>query len=131
MSDSSSSGFALRLLAKALLNILLVWIMAEYVDRYFFLTGGFPAYLVMGSLITLLNLFVRPILYLITLPLKLFATILASVLVNGLFVQLILEISQYMDQKILTLDIEGGFVGWLTVATILGFANWVIKVVLK
>lgn len=122
---------SLRLLAKAILNILLVWALDILIPMYFVVTGGWVAYLVIGALISLLNFFVRPILYVISLPFKLFATVLAFIIVNGLFVQLLYEISLYLDQNLVTLDIRGGIIGWSIVAVAIGLANWLMKIALK
>jgi len=120
----------MRILIKALLNFTVVWLMATYMSQYFQMTGGFIAVIIIGSLLTLLNMFVRPILDIITLPLKLFATIIAIILVNGVFVQLIHIISQEMNPDLVTLEIFGGLWGWTVVAIVFGFSNWVIKEIL-
>ena len=129
MSDSKSS-WPLRILIKALLNFTVVWLMATYMDQYFQMTGGYIAVIIIGSLLTLLNMFVRPILDIITLPLKLFATIIAIIIVNGVFVQLIHIISQEMNPDLVTLEIFGGLWGWTIVAVAFGFSNWIIKEIL-
>lgn len=122
---------SLRLLTKAILNVLLVWGLATLIPMYFAVTGGWFAYIIIGALISLLNFFVRPILYLIALPFKLFATILALIIVNGLFVQLLYEASLYLDQSLVTLNIQGGLIGWSVVAIAFGLANWLMKIALK
>ena len=122
---------SLRLFAKAILNVLLVWTLDVVIPMYFVVTGGWFAYIIIGALISLLNFFVRPILYLISLPFKLFATILALIIVNGLFVQLLYEASLYLDQTIVTLDIRGGLIGWSIVAIAFGLSNWLMKIALK
>ncbi|MBU0766261.1 phage holin family protein [Patescibacteria group bacterium] len=129
MSDSKSS-WPMRILIKALLNFAAVWLMATYMNQYFQMTGGFAAVIIIGSLLTLMNMFVRPILDIVTLPLKLFATIIAIIIVNGVFVQLIHIISQEMNPDLVTLEIFGGLWGWTVVAVTFGFSNWVIKEVL-
>ena len=128
MSDQTSDGLSLpaRVLLRALLNIGLVWFMAIQLEAYFFLTGGFQAYVIVGSLLTLLNIFVRPFLALVTLPIKLFATLLAIIVVNGAFVQLVDYAVQRMQPDLVTLEIYGGLWGWIVVATILGVGNWLM-----
>ncbi len=131
MPSSESSHIALRILLRALLNVLLVWLMATYLDQYFQLIGGWPAYVIVGALLTLMNIFVRPVLKILTLPFKLFATILAILLVNGVFVWLTVLIVQKMEPDLVRLEIFGGPWGWIVVATILGLGNWVMKEMLK
>jgi putative membrane protein len=132
MSDNSSSGsLPLRITIKAGLNIFLVWLLAAYLDQYFQLTGGWRAIIIVEALITLLNLIVRPVLAIITIPLRLFATILAVIIVNGVFVWLTQLMVERMDPAIVQLEIFGGLWGWIVVAVILGFANWLEKELLK
>jgi len=70
----------LRLTLRFLLNIALVWALLSFVPQAFVLTGGFPASIVVGALLTLMNIVVRPALDLVTVPLKLIATLLAFIL---------------------------------------------------
>ncbi len=121
----------IRLLLRFLLTIVLVWAMATYMDQYFFVTGGWIAYVIIAALITLMNLIVRPILELVTLPLKLLATIVAIIIVNGVFVWLTILIISYMEPTLVTAEIQGGIGGWIVVAIILGLAKWLMKVTLK
>jgi len=120
----------LKILLTVLMNMLLVWFMGVFLNQYFQLTGGPAAYVIVGSLLTLMNLFVRPILHLITLPLKLIATLLAVVIVNGVFIQLTHLIVLRMDPEIVSLEIFGGLWGWIIVAGMLGFGNWLVKEIL-
>ncbi|MBT3293586.1 phage holin family protein [Candidatus Peregrinibacteria bacterium] len=131
MADSDSLSLPARLFIRAVLNIGLVWGMTTYMGQYFVLTGGIQAFIIVGALLTLMNIFVRPILAVLTLPLKLFATVLAIIIVNGVFVQLTHEIVQYMEEGLVTLEINGGLWGWILVAVILGLGNWIMKVLMK
>ena len=131
MSERKGPSLPLKVLLKALMNIFLVWLMGTYMDQYFQLTGGPSSYVIVGSLLTLMNIFIRPVLDIITLPLKLFAMILAIIVVNGLFVQLTVSIAQQMDPAVVSLEIFGGLWGWIVVATVFGVGNFVIKEILK
>ncbi|PIQ76196.1 hypothetical protein COU78_01405 [Candidatus Peregrinibacteria bacterium CG10_big_fil_rev_8_21_14_0_10_49_24] len=130
---ASEGGLSLpaRVLLRAVLNIALVWFLATYFYAYFEITGGLAAYIIVGSLLTLMNIFVRPLLEIFTLPLKLFATILAIIIVNGVFVQLTTYIVDNMQENLVTLNIHGKLWGWIVVATILGVGNWIIKAMLN
>lgn len=131
MSENTSDSLSLpaRILLRAILNVTLVWFMATKMSVYFHLTGGMAAYIIVGSLLTLMNIFVRPLLAIITLPLKLFATLLAIIAVNGAFVQLTDYIVQRMQPDLVTLEIYGGLWGWIVVAVILGVGNWIMKII--
>ena len=121
----------LQILLRFLLTILLVLAMQTFMDQYFFLSGGWTGIVVVSALLTLMNLIVRPILNAITLPLRFLATILAIILVNGVFLWLTYAITFRMDPDIVTLEILGGFGGWLVVALTLGIANWAMKMIVK
>jgi len=131
MSNDSGGSLPLKITIKAILNVTLVWAMATYLDQYFALTGGWRAIVIVGALLTLLNLLVRPILAVLTLPLKIFATILAVIVVNGIFVWLVHLLVLKMDPAIVGLEIFGGVWGWIVVAAAIGFANWVMKEIIR
>jgi uncharacterized membrane protein YvlD (DUF360 family) len=133
MSETSTgrAPLPLILIIKFVLNVAMAWFLATQLDQYFQLTGGLGAYVVVGALLTLMNMIVRPLLHIITLPLKLFATLAAVIIVQAGFVQLTVMIVRKMDPAVLTLEIFGGLWGWIVVAVILGFGNWLIKVALK
>ena len=131
MSSENSSHTPLKLLLKFALNIVLVWVLSTYLGRYFSLDGGMPAYVIVGALITLLNIFFRPILNVLTLPLKLFATILAVIIANGAFVYVVHLVTLRMDPALVKLEIFGGPWGWIVVALCFGLANWILKEMFK
>ncbi len=120
----------LRLALSALLNSLLIYGMNTYVPAYVIVFGGLGAYVIIGSLLTLLNFFVRPLLNLVSLPLKLLFTLAAIIIVNALFLWLTERITLTMDPAIIALTITGGLTGWLTVSSMLGVANWLMKLIL-
>jgi len=120
----------LKLVLKAILNVLLVYALNAYLSEYFFVFGGLAAYVIVGSLLTLLNLFVRPLLGLVALPFKLIATLLTTVLLNALFLWLVYELTLRMDPDIIALAVTGGFTGWIAVSSVLGFSNWLFRLIL-
>jgi len=121
----------LRLTLRFVLNIALVWALMNFVPQAFELSGGLPGSVVVGALLTLMNLVVRPLLDLVTLPLKLFATLLAFILVNGAFVWLTVWIVERMDPTLVGLRIVGGLPGWLAVILVFGIGNWLMKMMLR
>lgn len=116
-----------RIVVTTICSIGLVWLLRLYLGGYFVLTGGYAAWITVGALLTLMNMTVRPILDIATLPLRFFATFLAIVIANGIFLWIAVKIVEHMDAKIVTLKIEGGLVGWIVLSFALGFAHWVIK----
>ena len=121
----------LRITLRAILNVVLVWAMATYLPQYVAVGGGIAGLVIIGALFTLLNLIVRPILDLVTLPLKLLATLLAFLIVNGAFVWLTERAALLMDPSLVTFRIQGGFVGWVVVILAVGLANWLLKLLVR
>jgi len=111
--------------------VIVVWVLANYLGQYFGLDGGIPAYVIVGALMSLLNIFFRPILNILTLPLRLFATIIAIMVVNGAFVYVIHLFTLRMDPGLIRLEIYGGPWGWIIVAVCFGFANWLLREMFK
>lgn len=116
----------LRILLRLILTIVLIWAMQQYLYDYFLVTGGLPAWIVIASLLTLMNLLVRPVLNIIALPLHFLAAILAFVLVNGIFMGLTVWITRHMEPDLVTMEVRG-VGGWVVVPIALGLANWVLK----
>ena len=123
-------SFPLRLALSAVMNSILVGVIGSYLPQYFVLLGGVGAFIIMGSLLTLMNFFVRPVLNLITFPLHLLTTLIADLLVNTIFLYLIYRITLHMDPTILVLTLTGGISGWITIGLVLGVANWLLKHIL-
>ena len=108
MSDNSHRlSLPVRTLIRFLLTIGLVWALATFLEDYVFISGGFIAYVIIGALLTLMNLLVRPVLNAVTLPLRLLATILALIIVNGLFLGITYWIAMRMDPSLVTFEILG------------------------
>jgi len=92
--------------------------------------GNWMALPTVAALLMLLNMFARPVLKLLTLPLKLFMTIVAIVLVNGAFLWILERIAERFDPETATLLVQGGPGGWIVVALVLGLGNWVLHHIL-
>ncbi|TSC59270.1 MAG: hypothetical protein Greene041662_594 [Candidatus Peregrinibacteria bacterium Greene0416_62] len=118
----------LRILLRLILTIILIWAMQKYLYSYVLVTGGLPAWIVIASLLTLMNLLVRPVLNVIALPLHFLAAILAFILVNGIFMGITVWITGHMEPDLVTMEIRN-IQGWIIVPIILGFANWVMKII--
>jgi uncharacterized membrane protein YvlD (DUF360 family) len=131
MSSDGSSHLPLKLVLKFAFNVIVVWVLANYLGQYFGLDGGIPAAVIVGALMSLLNIFFRPILNVITLPLRFFATIVAVMIVNGAFIYVIHLFTLRMDPGLIQLEIYGGPWGWIVVAMSFGFANWLLKEMFK
>jgi putative membrane protein len=127
--NEHSLSMPAKLSLRAVLNILLVWLMASYLGVYITITGGWIAFIILGSLLTLLNILVRPLMSIMAFPFKLFALLLTLIVINGLFVWLLISIASTMDSRLVTLEVHG-IVGWIVVSIILGLGNWLMKAAL-
>ncbi|NOS67751.1 MAG: hypothetical protein HOO67_05310 [Candidatus Peribacteraceae bacterium] len=121
----------IRILLRFLLTIGLVWAMNTYLHTWFVVTGGIPAYVIIAALITLMNIFVAPVLNLLAAPLKFFMTFVAVLLVNWIFLWLTIRIVSAMEPTLVTMQIKGGIPGWIVVIIALGVGKLVMKLVLK
>lgn len=130
MADRSISLPA-KLIAQYALTVLALWCIARFLPDYLVIDGGWAALPTVAALLMLLNLFARPILKVLTFPLKLFMTIVAIVIANALFLWILEKIAEKFDPSVAILTVQGGVGGWLVVALILGLANWVIHHALK
>ncbi len=130
MADQSGS-LPLRLVIKTLCNIGIVFGMNTLVPQYFSVEGGAAAFVVIGILVSFLNVIVRPILVVLTLPFTLTASIIAFILVNGGILWLVYQTTLLMESTQIALIIGGGIGGWIVVSIVFGFFNWLLKHLLK
>jgi len=97
-----------RILLRLLCNLLFLWGLTEYAAGIFLLTGGLPAILLLDFLLTAIDLLIRPFLSLISLPLRLFLSILNTLVLSGLSLALLVFLAQEFPPAVLTLTILGG-----------------------
>lgn len=131
MAESGHLSAPTKLIFLWILTIGLAYLLNNFLDRIFFLDGGLSAYVIIGSLITLMNIIVRPILNIVFFPFKLIFGLIGLIAANGLFLWLTEKIAERMDPSIVILTIDQGIGGWILLALILGLANWVMKEVLR
>lgn len=117
----------MRLTAGFVLTIGLLWGMVVYLPEYFVITGGIPALIILGALLTLMNIFILPVLNIISFPLKLLATLITIIALNLFFLWLLTVFAARLDPKFVVLSVKGGIDGWLIVSTVLGLGHWVLK----
>lgn len=117
----------LRIVWRYLLTIFLLWILARVLPNTLTIGGGAWALPTLAAVLLLLNTVLRPALSIIALPLKLFVTLLAVILVNAVFLWILQTVVAHLDPTIATLTIDGGTLGWIIVALSLGIGNWLIQ----
>ena len=94
-----------RILLRLLLNIAFVWLLTRSLGMIFLLTGGLPALLLIGFLLTGIDLLLRPFLALLTFPLRLFLSILNALVLNGLSLGVLVLLAREFQPGILTLTL--------------------------
>ncbi len=127
---AKKGSLPLRLVLSTILNIVLVYLLTKVIPSQFDVTGGIQAMVVVGILVMFFNAILRPILSIVTLPLKLFANLIAIIIVNGGILYAVVQITKLMDPSLITLTIGGGFVGWIIASIVFGFLNWLLKHIL-
>jgi putative membrane protein len=115
------------LLLRVLLNIILMWLLAAFLPQYVAIEGGTVAYIAIGLVISLLNVIVRPLLSLITLPLWILSHLIAAILVNLVFLWVTEVVVRGLQSSSFSLDIHGGALGWLITAAAFGILNWALR----
>jgi len=131
MADSKGFSWPTKIIFQWVLTIGLVWLLSTKLEQYFYLNGGIPAYIIIGSLLTLMNMIVRPVLHIVFAPFHLVFGLIATIIMNWLFLFIIQKIAERMDPAVVTLTFFGGFTGWLVLAVVFGLTNWGMKMVLK
>lgn len=120
-----------RILTRFIVNVGIVLLLSSVFPAYFVLQGGPKAAVFVGLIFTMLNASVVPVLHLLSLPIKLFAWIVAFFLVNGAALWLTRELVAALALPGISLTIEGGFVGWFVLSMVLGFSNWLLRTVVR
>lgn len=120
----------LRLVLNAVLNSVLAYTLDAWFPQYITIFGGVGAYVILGSLFTLMNFFLRPILNIVTFPLHLLFTLFTTIVVNVFFLFVAYQIALKMDPNVIAVTMTGGMSGWITIGLSIGIANWTMKHVL-
>lgn len=122
---------ALKLLFRLIVNIGMVVFFQSTFPTFFVLQGGVKALVLVGITLAFLNWIVVPVLHILSLPIKLFAWIVAFFLVNGAALWLAVWFITALQIEGMSLAIGGGVVGWLTLSFFLGIGNWLVRAILK
>ena len=132
MADTEKgASVGLKILIRFAVNTGLAAFFRGTFPLFFVLQGGLKPLVLVGIILTILNWLVVPVLHLLSLPIKLFAWIVAFFLVNAAALWLAAEVVNSLAVEGISLTIQGGIVGWLTLSFFLGIGNWFVKSVLK
>lgn len=116
-----------RVLAGFVLTIGVLWGMTFWMPQYITITGGVPALIILAALLTLLNIFLRFFLNVVTFPLHLLATLITTILVNLVFLWFLTKAADQLNPSVVTLTVKGGIDSWLIVSSVLGLEHWLLK----
>jgi len=117
----------LKLTVKFLVNSILMYVLHTYLPTYITIFGGMAAFVIIGALLTLMNLVLRPILRIATFPARFIFGLPFVILLNAVFFWLTYQIILQMDPSLIVLAVTGGIWGWTLVSIIVGAVNWGMK----
>lgn len=121
------TSIPLLIVLKFLVNIFLMVGLDRYLPQYVTVFGGVAALVIIGALLTLMNMFVRPMLKIATAPARFVFGLPVIILLNFVFLWLTYQIVLLMDPSLVVLAISGGVEGWLVTSVIVGLVNWGMK----
>jgi uncharacterized membrane protein YvlD (DUF360 family) len=118
-----------RLFLHIILTALIVAAIAWMLPSMFAIATSPLPFLITVAVITLCNAIARPILDVMTFPLRPISDILATTIVNLLTLWLAIWLLHAMSSSV-PATIGGGWFGWLATATLLGIGHWIIGALL-
>lgn len=121
----------MKLAFRVFINIAIVLFLRSYFGTFFILQGGYQAIAIVALTFTVLNMLIVPVLHVLSLPIKMFAWIIAFILVNAAAVWLAVWFVTALSISGVSLSIGGGIIGWIFVSVIFGVGNWIVKAVVK
>lgn len=111
------------LLTRLLLNTLALWLVSLLYPGVAFTPGsGLADYLVAGAIWGLANALIRPVFLLLTLPLNLLTLGLFTLVVNGVVLYLVAQVTALEVQ-----GFAGAFVGALLLSLVSLVLNWLFR----
>ncbi len=117
------------LLLRVFLTAALFLFFDRALPQYFVLFGGFTASVIVAIFFLTLQTIVRPILSLITLPLRLFFSLPVLILINLLLLYLLYRATFFVDPTLVSFEILGGIQGWIVISSLLGVFHWMMEMV--
>lgn len=122
-------GFVLRLVILFLLNAVVLWALDVHVfEEGFYIEGGKHAYIYVGTIFSLFNIIIKPILHMIAMPFKVITLGLSFLAVNGALLFFIQQLVNNVSELQTVVNVEGIFM-YIIVGTIMAFANAVFHAV--
>lgn len=130
MSDQHASLW-LKIIITLIGNIVVMWALQQFSNGVVIINNGLIGLIIVGGITSILNLLIRPILHIITLPLSLFTSILAGIIVNGALLQLTELFTNRLPPALVSLQLDTSILEWILVVCTLGVSNWAWKEITK
>lgn len=119
----------MSILSTILANALALFLVSKVVGG-FEIGGGFETYLIIGVVLSLLNLVIKPVLKVLTFPILFLSGGLFLIVINAVILFLCQYFIHVIDLTGVTMQVNGSLT-YLWAAAILGIANWLISWFLK
>ena len=118
-----------RILIGILVNSLALYAVSLFIAEMHY-TGGIKFFLIGGFIIGLLNLFVKPLMKLLSMPLMILTIGLFSIVINAIIFWLTMKIVNGIHVSEVSVQISG-VMTYLLAAIIFGISNWLIHILIK
>lgn len=121
----------MKFILTLLITIILNGVVFYFLDKHLFLekltvTGGYQGYAIVGALFGLVNALLKPILTLLTYPLRVFTLGLIKFTINGGLLWSMVYILDFLDIANTTLRIES-VLTYILAGLVLGIVNYIIS----
>ncbi len=123
--------FIRPLLVMVIVNSLALYGVTYFLPSKIIVEGGISAFILIGFILGVLNVFIKPILKIISLPFMIVTLGLFVVLLNGLILYFAENMVNFINGSTIKIMIEGGPLTYVWVALIFGFFNYLINIVLS
>ena len=121
------------MLKKIILGVLLN-ALALYAVTYFLkevqYTGGIKFFLVAGLIIGILNVFVKPLMKVLSFPFMIITVGLFSIVINAIIFWLTLKVVNLIQVADVTMRVDGVLI-YLIAALVFGIVNWILHIFIK
>ena len=100
--------FIAKIFLVILLNALVFWAMGEYVfPETFSITGGVEGYFFVAVIFALLNLFIKPVLSIVTIPFRILTLGLLGFAINAFMLWILEQSVNFLEMFNTSLEIDG------------------------
>lgn len=123
--------FLIHIALRIALTVAATWLLGRFLPQYFFVSGGTWAFLWVGLILTILNLFMRTVLDIFLFPLRIISRILFLIFVNAGLLWLATVIVKALPEGTAVFEIRGGIPGWIIASIVFGLISWVIRDVMQ